>query len=254
MGQSGPPPGSHQRATPARPGRTKRTARKHVLEHALEAPEIGVGSWPHRARDRAPWPPGEHVRVDADGLGQVERGLPGVGGDAGEGVAAGERIASEPGALVAEHQRHPPRSLRRLGGERVGVHGRRPEPRVPTSPPPSCSRPPPPREGRGEPGRGEHVLGADRQRPSPCVVRVPRRANPAPLALPKFFIARAAAPRFSGVRGWTRMKRTAVGMRGRTLPPSGNERRRRGSGATGAGGSCSVAAAARGTAPAKGLG
>jgi hypothetical protein len=251
MGQSGPPPGSHQRAdasppwtheangAEARPRARPRGAgdRRRFLA-ASRARPCALATGRARTRRRR-WP------------GQVERGLPGVGGDAGEGLAAGERIASEPGALVAEHQRHRPAHCAASAGNASGSMG----------------------AGRSRASRRPHHpaavghrllerVAASRAEASTssaptASVRAVRRpgstaGEPAPLALPKFFIARAAAPRFSGGAGWTRMKRTAVGMRGRTLPPSGNERRRRGSGATGAGGSCSVPAAARGAAPRKG--
>ncbi len=123
--------------TPARPGRTNRTVRS--------TSSSTIGAARHRCRLRAGTPPGPRDRQRR----QARAARCDVGGDAGEGVTAGELGTSEPGALVAEHQRDPSRTPGRLGCERLGVErprdgagpGR-------TFPPPSCSRRRPPRACR----------------------------------------------------------------------------------------------------------
>ncbi len=232
--------GATSRPTPARPGRTNRTVRSTFSRRASirrsSAPSAGCGAGVGSRSG-----PRERMGVEADCLREVVRGLARICRDAGEGVTAGKLGTPEPGALVAEDQRDRSRAPGRLGCERLGVER--------TPPPPSCSRRPPPRAcPRAAPRRAR----PRRRRPASGPARSSGlhggRTHVHSLC-PKFLSAGAAAPRFSGVRGWTRTKRTGVGMGGRTLAPSRIERRQHGSLSPDSPGSCSVRpVAARGAA------
>ena len=114
-------------------------------------------------------------------------------------------------ALVSEPEGHAPRPPGGLGGERLGVQWWRTEPAAPGRSHDPAAVGVRLVQGGGKPRRGQHVLGADGERARPGIVRAPERAHPGPLRRAEL-LERAAAPRFSGVRGWTRTKRMGVGM------------------------------------------
>ena len=177
-GQTRPPPGGDQRTNAAAAGTDEADASEELVQHALESPQISVGSGPRRAAFRSTGPARKGVGVDADGLGHVERGLAGVGGDAGQGMAAREGPLARgrsvrrrtPAPRVRTCAQPRSRTLRDPSAPDGAVSARRSH--HPAAVRHCC------RQVRGETGLSEEVLRPDRQRPGPRIVGGPRADEP----------------------------------------------------------------------------
>ena len=164
------------------PGTDETGGTEDVLEHALEPAQVRVGARAWCGANPSLGPARDRVGVNANGLGEVERGLPGVGGNAGEGLAAGELVPAEPVALVSEHEGHPPRPPGGVG-EGLWVQWWRTEPAASGRSHDPAAVGDRRLQGGGEPHGGEHVPGADGERARPGIVRASGWTHPGPIGL-----------------------------------------------------------------------
>ena len=221
-GQTRPPPGGDQRTNAAAAGTDEADASEELVQHALESPQISVGSGPRRAAFRSTGPARKGVGVDADGLGHVERGLAGVGGDAGQGMAARGPLAR--GRYVRRRTPAPPvrtcaqprsRTLRDPSAPDGAVSARRSH--HPAAVRHCC------RQVRGETGLSEEVLRPDRQRPGPRIVGGLGRTNPGPLGMTEVLQGTGGCAEVLGRARVNEDEADRKGHGGRVDPPgSGN--------------------------------